>query len=345
MKSKAIELRPEKTEKVRKYLIKNSLIRRDLKIKRKSGFVYIPIKSQDNKINSYKVVKEEFIKIEKKPKNLSDIVLIPNNLKEKLPKSYDIIGDIALIKIDSELLGYKSEIGNSLLKINKNLHTVCLVKPIKGEYRTRNVEIIAGENKSITEHTEYGLKFLVDIKKTYFSPRLATERKRVADLVKTGEIVVDMFAGVSPFSIMIAKYANPKIIYSVDKNKYAVKYGEENIKKNNFLDKIEVIHSDAKNISKLFGKKGIKADRIIMNLPFSAHLFFKNALELIKSSCVIHYYDILKDENMQKRIIKLKKIAKELDISLTKINIKKIKTYAPREFYIGIDIKAKKMPM
>ena len=60
------------------------------------------------------------------------------------------------------------------------------------------------------------------LKETYFSPRLANERKRITSLVKPGETVVDMFAGVAPFSIMIAKYANPKIIYAIDKNKDAI---------------------------------------------------------------------------------------------------------------------------
>ena len=82
-----------------------------------------------------------------------------------------------------------------------------------------------------------------------------------------------------------------------------------------------------------------------MNLPFSAHLFFKNALEIVDNICIIHYYDILKEGKIQERINKLRRIAEENKTTLTNLNIRKIKTYAPREFYIGIDITAKKMPM
>ncbi len=109
-----------------------------------------------------------------------------------------------------------------MLETHKNIRTVCLIDPVSGELRTRNVAIIAGENQTLTTHTEYGLSFDVDVETTYFSPRLASERKRVANLVKSGEIVVDMFAGVAPFSIMIARYAKPKIVYAIDKNKEAV---------------------------------------------------------------------------------------------------------------------------
>jgi tRNA (guanine37-N1)-methyltransferase len=226
--------------------------------------------------------------------------------------------------------------------MKNDIRTVCLSKPVKGELRTRDIEIIAGEKRTNTIHKEYGLKFEIDIKKTYFSPRLSTERKRIADLVKPGEIVVDMFTGVAPFSIMIAKFANPKIIYSLDKNKDAVYYARRNVLKNNVLDKIEVIHSDTEKIHFILDKKKVKTNRVIMNLPFSAYLFFDNALDIIANTCVIHYYDILKENKISNRIKELKKKAEKVDINLADFKINKIKTYAPREFYIGIDITAKK---
>ena len=79
-----------------------------------------------------------------------------------------------------------------------------------------------------------------------------------------------------------------------------------------------------------------------MNLPFSAHMFFKYTLEITKKSSTIHYYDIVNEEEIQERINELKKIAEENKIILTNLNVRKIKTYAPREFYIGIDITAMK---
>jgi tRNA G37 N-methylase Trm5 len=82
-----------------------------------------------------------------------------------------------------------------------------------------------------------------------------------------------------------------------------------------------------------------------MNLPFSSHLFFNNALEIAENYCIIHYYDIFGENLVEDRINQLKKIAKKNKFNLTNLEIRKIKTYAPREFYIGIDITAKKMPM
>jgi len=343
---KGLKVKVSEAEKTRKYLYMNKLLREDYKIKREKEYIYFPIKNQlsENKeINSFITINKEFEKKRVIPKSYKDLIEIPSSLKNILPTSYDVIGDIILIKLPKELVDYQKNIGEALLSTHKNVKTVCLSKPVSGELRTRNIKIIAGEKNTKTIHKEYGLEFFVDVNKTYFSPRLANERKRIANLVKPGETVVDMFAGVAPFSIMIAKYANPKIVYAIDKNKDAVNYAKQNINHNKVLDRVEIICEDAKNIEKILKKNNTKADRIIMNLPFSAYTFFPFALNNICTICTIHYYDIIKEERIKELLVKLKEKAKEKNINLIDITYNKIKTYAPREFYIGIDITAKKI--
>ena len=346
-KAIGIQIKLKHAEKIRKYLIKSNLLRTDLKINKDKIFIYFPVKKIPEETEYYvnQVITKEFEKYDTKPRSYKETVALPEKLQHELPTSYDIVGDIILIKLLKKLQLYKKEIGESLLKTNKNIKTVCLIQPVTGELRTRNIEVIAGEKCTKTIHKEYGLKFNVDIGKNYFSPRLATERKRIANLVKPNETIVDMFAGVAPFSIMIAKYASPKIIYAIDKNEHAIKLAKQNIKDNNVLNKIETIRADAKNLHKILHKKNTKADRIIMNLPFSAYSFFPHALKMTADICTIHYYDIIKEGKIQERLENLKKIAEENKIILTNLHTRKIKTYAPREFYISVDITARKMPM
>ncbi len=344
-KSKCVYVPLKNGEKVRRYLIANNLLRDDLKITKDDKNIYFPIINNNNKIKiKSKTKNKTFEKKSKKDIYYKEKLenLIPKNIFSSLPKSFDIIGDILLIRLNKALLTYKKEIGNALLATNKNVKVVCLIEPVKGELRTRKLEIITGEKRTKTIHKEYGLVFEIDIKKTYFSPRLANERNRISKLVNPGDVVVDMFTGVGPFSIMIAKYSNPKIVYALDKNPYAIKYAKINIKNNKILDKIKVIYTDAKNSDKIIKEK---ANRIIMNLPFSAYKFFKYALKIAKNRCIIHYYDILKEDEIEKRIEFLKKVALKNGFVLEKLDVHKIKTYAPREFYIGIDITAKKKPM
>ena len=112
------------------------------------------------------------------------------------------------------------------------LRVIAMDKGVKGELRVRDLHIMAGGDTSETVHMEYGIKLLIDPSKAYFNPRLANERKRIATLVKDGETVVDMFAGVGPFSIMIAKYARPEVIFAMDLNHDAIEYMKKNIELN-----------------------------------------------------------------------------------------------------------------
>ncbi len=342
IKSKAVRVKLKDTEKIRRKLIEKDILEKNLRIFRKNGFSYIPIKKDS--YTDLKTTIEFFKKNKEKIDSYQEYIAI-EEIKGNLPTSFDIIGNIAVVKLDEDIKKYKREIGNAILKSNKNIKTVCMTDPVSGEYRTRNLEIIAGENKTKTIHKEFNLSFLVDLKKVYFSPRLANERKRIADIVKNDEIIVDMFTGVAPFSVMISKYSNPKMIYAIDKNKDAIELAKINVRKNKAYDKIKLICADSKNVKKLLdkhSKNSINVDRIIMNLPFSSFDFFDYALFLVEKESVIHYYEIISEDVIDKRIEKLKEIALNKNISLTDFRINKIKSYSPREFYIGIDITAKK---
>ena len=348
--SYAIKTPIKNAEKIKHIIIKNNLINNNLKIKKDKYFIYYPIIKENNGINTFinskiqdvDLLEEQFEEKEKKIKSYKENIKIPKNLQKYLPTSYDILGNIALIKIPDTLLKYKKNIGEAILKVKKNIQTVCLIKPVKGELRTRTIEIIAGKKQTKTLHKEFGLTFFVDVKDTYFSPRLANERKRITELVKKDEVIVDMFTGVAPFPIMIAKYCQPKIIYAVDKNKKSISLAEYNVRINKVVDKITLFNQDSKNIKKNLQKEQKTADRIIMNLPFSAYDFFPCALDIISEKCIIHYYCIINEEDIEEIINNLRKIANKKNIELIKYDIRKIKSYSPLEFYMGIDITVKK---
>ena len=338
-KTKALCVPLGVAEPVRRILRARHLLRDDVTPLKEKTSVYFPIKDSAEDLPAYEVVTKSFKVRPKKPHSYKELLTLPKNLRDILPTSYDTVGEIILIKLPEALLKYRTQIGNALLRTHPNIQTVCHIDAVSGELRTRTIEIIAGRNQTITSHREYGLALTVDVATTYFSPRLATERKRIAGLVKPGETVVDMFAGVAPFSIMIARFAKPRMVYAIDKNEEAITFARQNIKQNHVLENVELIQGDATEVLKFIPAK---ADRIIMNLPFSAHLFFSAALSIAAPVCIVHYYDILQQEEIEKRITALKKIATEQGYAITDITLHKIKSYSPREFYIGLDITATK---
>ena len=155
--------------------------------------------------------------------------LTPEEL-EKVSKSFDVVGDIAIIRVPPALESRKELIAEAVMAENKSVKTVLRQQsPVAGAFRLRSLEHVAGERKTETHHREYGCVFKVDLAEAYFSPRLSFERMRVGTLVGRGEIVVNMFAGVGCFSIIIAKHSPARRVYSIDLNPAAVQLMQENI--------------------------------------------------------------------------------------------------------------------
>ena len=229
-------------------------------------------------------------------------------------RSYDIIGDVAIMCLPERLRKHRAEVAAAIMNVHRNVKTVfCQVGSVKGDFRTRALEHLAGENKTVTVHAESGCKFLVDVKECYFSPRLSYEHMRVAEQVKKGEIVVNMFAGVGCFSILIAKYVEASRVYSIDINSTAVQFMRQNIRVNGVYGRVVPIIGDAKEVIKagLFNS----ATRVLMPLPEKAFEYLPYALlTLKKGGGWIHYYDFeyaKKDVDAVKKV--MCKVAEKLE--------------------------------
>ena len=184
---------------------------------------------------------------------------------KKIPKSFDIVGDILIFsEFPKELKKKEKEVGNYLLKKIKNIKVVAKKsKFYSGKYRTPKLKILAGEKRKETIHKESGVLIKINPEKAYFSPRSSNERLRVSKLVKKGEEVLVMFSGVMPFGLVIGKNTNAKKVYGIEINKHAHKYAKKNIK----INKLHNVHALKGNVKKVLPKINKKFDRIIMPLP------------------------------------------------------------------------------
>jgi len=197
--------------------------------------------------------------------------------------SFDMIGNIAIIKIPDSLLTKKNIIGEVILQSIKNLKSVFLQRSsVSGEYRLRGLELIAGDEKYVTYYREYGCKFLVNVATSYFSPRLSTERLRISNLVSPGEIVVNMFAGVGTFSVIMAKKHQIKV-YNIDSNLDAYILSIINSKINRLKDRVFSIHGDSQEVLRSNRFKD-RIDRVLLPLPERAHEFVDISINCLKPS-------------------------------------------------------------
>ena len=260
---------------------------------------------------------------------------IPESAMQKLPKSYFIVGKIAIIKLHGELEKYKKEIGEAILKILP-VKTVCLLKEIRGERRNPCIEVLCG-NGTETVYKEHGCFYKLDVAKVMFSKGNKFEKMRVVKQVKPGEIVIDMFAGIGYFTIPIAKHTKVRKIYAIDINPDAVFYLKENVKINKVEEKVEILEGDCREICKILGEK-IKGDRILMGYIFETYRYLESALNLAKSRTVIHYHFLAKKEEIEEEMKTMRKKVEKKGFKANIKYLKKIKSYAPRVYHWVADI-------
>ncbi|MEM3377334.1 MAG: class I SAM-dependent methyltransferase family protein [Candidatus Bathyarchaeia archaeon] len=283
---------------------KLAILNKSLEIQKDNGYLYIPL-IRKPEAKELETLQAEALNIQvtakvftekQQRKTLLQVLeeKLPPHLLASVPRALDIIGDIAIVEIPPELEAHETLIGEAILAVHKNLHTVLAkASAVSGTYRLREFKIIAGEHRTATTHREYGCKFQVDIAKAYFSPRLSQEHHRVASLVGKNEVVVDLFAGVGPFAVLIAKNHVDAKVYAVDINPDAVELLKRNIRLNRVENRVIPIQGDAKQVveERLAGI----ADRVIMNLPEKAIEYVDAACKTLKpEGGIIHFYSFIR---------------------------------------------------
>jgi len=257
---------------------------------------------------------------------------------EDLYGAFDQVGDIIILRIPDSLVSKKKTIGKVLLEKVKTAKSVFYQSsPVSGNFRTRRLELLAGEDKTETEYKENGCRFKVDVEKAFFSPRLSTERERIANLIKDGETVINMFGGVGMFSIIAAK-KKKCVVYNIDINPSATKLCEQNIKLNKLVGKVESLTGDAAKIieERLSGI----GDRVLMLLPEKSDEFLDSAIKAAKKNGIIHYYCHIHGDKKNE----VSRLAKEHFLEVMKIKAeilgsKIVRPVGPRFYQAVVDVK------
>ena len=339
-----LKIDPKDGERIRRILMESDHLDLDFKIIAQDGALYIPLQQeiQDERLQelvgpiAFETGEMLFETVIHGPKSITEALeghLSPEEL-ELVPRAYDLIGDIAVLEIPEELASHSITIGKAFHDVHKNFSTVLAKKgAIAGTTRVREYRCLAGEDKTDTIHIEYGCRLAVDLSKAYFSPRLLEEHNRVAQLVKDNEFVVDMFCGVGPFPIHIARQRNAHIV-AIDINPNAIALLKKSIGLNKLVGTVEPIVGDARN----YPKSQI-ADRVIMNHPSGAFAFVTDACRVLKPIGVLHYYDFAGGDHPEYTVIKkLKALVQDAGRCVEDVTlVRRVRDSAPYEFQMVVD--------
>ncbi|XP_072956024.1 tRNA (guanine(37)-N(1))-methyltransferase 1 [Typha angustifolia] len=192
-----------------------------------------------------------------------------------VPTGFETVGHIAHLNLRDEHLPYKKLIAQVVLDKNKpKIQTVVnKIDAIQNDYRTMQLEVLAGNNSLVTTVIENGTRFQVDLATVYWNSRLATERQRLIYTFTNSDVVCDVFSGVGPIAISAARKV--KHVYANDLNPNAVEYLERNVVLNKLERKIEVFNMEGRRfINAIFAsQRPYSVTQVVMNLPNDAAEF------------------------------------------------------------------------
>jgi tRNA (guanine37-N1)-methyltransferase len=323
-------------ERVRRHLLDEGALRHDLKVRREGGEILFPMHDSAPRLG-FPVASARFEEVEESERSYQKLVEgLPDAARALLPSSFDVIGHVLLVKLPDELRPFEKAIADALLRANgPRVRTVALDEGVAGELRVRKLRVLAGEPGTATEHVEHGVRLRVDPAMCYFSPRLATERYRVAKLVRPGERVVDLMAGVGPFALVVAKHSEAERVDAVDLNEAAVAFARQNVGLNKAEGRVLVHHADARGWAAAHPGA---ADRVITNLPHSAHAFLEAVLAVLREEGVWHYHCIQGEDDLGRHLAELAARAADAGRSLRVLSTRVVRTYSPQERHYAVDL-------
>jgi len=275
---------------------------------------------------------------ERRHGNLRDLLSqrIDTSLLGMAPRSYDVIGSVAVVQFRKGLESHVQEVAESIARLNRNVETVLVKRgPISTRYRLGEFDVVAGSGNTVTRYRENGCVFELDVRRVFFSPRLSGERLRVARQVRSGETVADMFAGVGPYSILIGKMRKAKLVYASELNPEAFHY----LKRNVGLNKVDdVVHEYLGDAREVFSSKPGSMDRVVMNLPYGAMDYLDAAMALLRRNGIIHFYGIGRgDEAVDEVSRAFETRCRELKRRVSIYRSKRLKEVAPRTWTVAVD--------
>jgi len=211
--------------------------------------------------------------------------VLPADVLPYVSDHFEVIGDIAVLAVPAGLEPYRHALAQAVIAKRKNIVTVLnKTEKITGDSRTARYEVLLG-GSTVTVHRESGFSYRIDVTSSFFSTRMASERKRVTGQVRPGEKVHVPFAGVGPYAIPAA--AKGAEVWAVEMNPDAFRWLSENVVLNRAGENCHIRLGDALDISLL---PHASFDRLIIPAPYGMDHALHVLLPLLSYGGTAHVY-------------------------------------------------------
>uniref|UniRef100_A0A8C0EM93 tRNA(Phe) (4-demethylwyosine(37)-C(7)) aminocarboxypropyltransferase n=1 Tax=Bubo bubo TaxID=30461 RepID=A0A8C0EM93_BUBBB len=113
--------------------------------------------------------------------------------------------------------------------------------------RPATVTLLLGQDGWV-EHVDNGIRYTFDVTKCMFSPGNITEKLRVASLPCSGEVLVDLYAGIGYFTLPYLVHAAAAFAHACEWNGHAVEALRRNLALNGVRDRCHIHHGDSRQL-------------------------------------------------------------------------------------------------
>jgi tRNA (guanine37-N1)-methyltransferase len=299
MNSRALRIPRVLGEVTRRRLQDRGLLRADLRIRADGDDLLFPIEADATDLGELRMEETADFLPTNPPAARSYADLLPEELRASGmgPRSFDVVGDIVVVRIPPDFPHDPARVGEALLQFVPGARLVGADRGVHGSGRIRLLDRIAGSGPWSTIHTEHGLRIWVDLERAYFSPRLAEEHHRVASEVRAGETVFDLCCGVGPFTAHIARDGRATRITAVDSNPDAISLLHQTL---GALRPTVRVDARVESVEDFLSRSGV-ADRAILNLPHEGIKYLHPLMERVARGGTLHYYEITPRRRVQER--------------------------------------------
>jgi tRNA (guanine37-N1)-methyltransferase len=276
-------------ESVHRALNSRGLLQRGIRVARSPREVVFPVRSVPEPALPHTRVEERDLPAEPAtPHSYRELLQLPPELQAILPRAFDVMGDVVLVRLPAQLEPYAEKIGAALLAFVPGARRVGWDRGVHGEARVRRLTPLAGSGPWRTHHRENGLEFIVDPEQAYFSPRLAGEHARIASQVVPGETVWDLCCGIGPFAITIARRGVAGRVVAVDSNPAAIALLRENADRLGVSSRVE---PRIEPVDRFLPSAGV-ANRVVLNLPHEGIKYLPSVSAAVAPGGTLHYYEV-----------------------------------------------------
>lgn len=259
-----------------------------------------------------------------------------DGVADAMPAGYQRLGRVLVLRLPATLRPHFPLLGEAWREVLGVATVLVRSGPIAGELRTPTVERIAGEGTD-TEVIEHGIRWRFDAAQVMFAAGNRSERRRSGTLVRPGESVLDLFAGIGYFAIPAACSGRAARVIAVDKNPLAVRYLQENAERNGVSDRVRAVLGDNRTVSLV----PHDADRIFLGYLPSAVPWIPRGLDLLRPGGWLHVHTVEDARGARSRA--LTAVEKELTgVGLTPLEppeARDVKPYGPGRTHVVVDVR------